>query len=70
MDTTEKTLQLDGMSCGHCVAAVRKTLEHAGVTVKEVEIGSARIAYDPAAVRLEAVTAALEEEGYPARVAE
>jgi copper chaperone len=59
------TLTIEGMSCGHCVRAVRDALEGLpGVRVDEVEIGTATIAYDPAAVGLERVTAAVEEEGY------
>lgn len=39
-----KTLKIDGMSCGHCVAAVTRALESMpGVTVKTVEIGTATI---------------------------
>jgi len=35
----EKTLTIDGMSCQHCVMAVRKELELAGgITVQHVEV--------------------------------
>jgi len=64
-------LSIEGMSCGHCVAQVRRTLEALpGVTAGEVKIGSAELTFDPATTPLERVTGALEEEGYPARIAE
>jgi copper chaperone CopZ len=65
------TLDIGGMSCGHCVAAVRGALASLpGVQVEEVRIGSATVSYDPAATSVEKVADAIREEGYepaPAR---
>lgn len=61
-------LQIDGMSCGHCVARVTKTLAKVnGITVEQVDIGSARLSVaDPSAQA--AALAALHDAGYEARV--
>lgn len=62
------TLSIDGMSCSHCVSGVRRALEGVpGVTVEEVEIGTARVGYDDAQVRVEQIRDAVEEEGYAVR---
>ena len=65
MDRRLEHLTIDGMSCGHCVAAVRAALERLpGVEVQEVVIGHARISYDPATVDRAAIEAAVEGAGY------
>ena len=68
MDTMERmTLKIDGMSCGHCVAAVRSALEQLdGVSVERVEIGSAALRYDPSRARPDAILDAVADEGYSA----
>lgn len=59
------TLKIEGMSCGHCVGAVRRALDAVpGVEVEEVAIGEARIAFDPATTSTAAITEAIEDEGY------
>jgi copper chaperone len=65
----ELTIQIGGMSCGHCVAAVRSalaTLE--GVEVQDVGIGAATVQYDAARTTPEAIQSAIREEGYQPRV--
>ena len=49
------TMQITGMTCGHCVA---------GVTVDQVAIGTASVAYDPTATTPADITTAVEDEGY------
>jgi len=57
-------IEVEGMHCGACVKRVRAALEKVpGVTVVGVEIGTATVAGDVAAI-----VAALEKAGYPARV--
>lgn len=59
-------LKIDGMTCGHCVAAVKKALEKVpGVTAAQVELasGRARVEGEPA---LDALLAAVQDEGYQA----
>ena len=58
-----------GMSCDHCVARVTKALQALGVTVKSVDIGSAKVAYDPAVISPDAIAQAVASAGYPAEVA-
>ncbi len=67
MSTIE--LRIEGMSCGHCVAAVKKALASVdGLTVNSVEIGKAMAsAEDPVAVT-PAMLDALDDAGYPADV--
>lgn len=63
--------EVEGMSCGHCVAAVRRALEgQDGVKVEDVTMGSARVAYDPGRTSPDALAAAIEDAGYPARSVE
>ncbi len=60
-----ETIQIEGMSCGHCVKAVRETLEEMeGVEVEAVEIGSARVRYDDGQVEREKIEEAVEEAGF------
>jgi copper chaperone CopZ len=64
-------LSIEGMSCGHCVAQVKRTLEALpGVTTGEVKIGSADLTFDPARTPMDRIVGALEEEGYPAQIAD
>ena len=70
MKTTR--LQVQGMTCGHCVSAVEKALRgQAGVQSASVhlESGAAEVEYDEASVRPEQLIAAVEEEGYAATFA-
>jgi len=60
----ETEIKIEGMSCGHCSAALRGELVRiAGVTVLDVRIGSARIRCDET-VTGEAVNAAVEKAGF------
>ena len=62
MDTT--TITISGMSCGHCVSAVRKALtEVTGVAVQDVQIGTAVVGVESAAARA-AAEAAIERAGF------
>ena len=71
MRTMEQTtIAIQGMSCGHCVAAVKGALSQLdGVEVQEVKVGSATVAYDPQAVTPERITHAIADAGYAAQVA-
>ena len=61
------TLTIDGMSCGHCVRAVREALgELPGVQVDELTVGLASVAYDPTVSSVETVTRAVANAGYSA----
>ena len=62
---TKLTLDITGMSCGHCVASVSRTLKAMpGVQVEAVTIGSATIDFDEAKVSAGAIAKAVTDEGY------
>lgn len=73
MESIPEHLVIDGMSCGHCVAAVHAALERTpGVRVLEVGIGHAWIERDPALADRAAVESAIAGAGYqvlPASIA-
>ncbi len=57
------------MSCGHCVAAVRRALEAApGVAPGKVEVGAADLDYDPARITPAELLRRIGEAGYTAEV--
>lgn len=62
-------LTIEGMSCEHCVRAVKNRLATTpGVTVDEVGIGTAKLRYDPAKTNVEEIEEAIADEGYTAFV--
>lgn len=62
---------IEGMSCGHCVAAVEKALAALpGVAASRVAVGSAQVEYDPARVSAEQMAAAIRGAGFAPRAAE
>ena len=64
------TISIDGMSCGHCVGQVRSALQNVpGVTVENVTVGRAEVAYDVSKVKPDALRNAVAEAGYQAKVA-
>jgi len=61
-------LEIEGMSCGHCVAAVSEALkELPGVNVDRVTIGAAEVSCEPAQVSPEQIVLAVEDAGYNAQ---
>jgi copper chaperone len=61
----EAKLTIDGMSCQHCVMAVRKALGAvAGVESSDVEIGSAVVRYDEGKASPKDLEAAIEKAGF------
>lgn len=68
---TPLQLTIEGMTCEHCVRAVRGRLEKtAGVKVTDVQIGSAVLDFDPAATSIAHIEDAIADEGYTAFVPE
>ena len=60
-------LTIEGMTCEHCVRAVRGALEKVpGARVEAVDIGSASVEYDPERVTEETLVDAIADEGYTA----
>ena len=59
------TLEIDGMSCGHCVAAVKQALEAVdGVDVENVSVGQARISVTDDEKSVDVIKEAVEDAGY------
>ena len=58
-------LAITGMSCGHCVARVSKTLSALdGLEVEDVRIGSADLRFDPERRSVEEILEAVRDAGY------
>ncbi len=63
MDTRD--IEIRGMNCDHCVAAVRKELARLpGVIVREVHIGAASVNFEPSRTSSAQIDAAIEEAGF------
>lgn len=57
--------KIEGMSCNHCVMAVRKELSKLeNVKVEDVKIGSAKVQYDESKLAEKDLANAIEEAGY------
>jgi copper chaperone len=64
-------IRIDGMSCGHCVAGVKRALSSVeGVAVHDVRVGAATVSYDPTQVTPEEIAQAVADEGYQAHFPE
>jgi copper chaperone len=64
-------LTVEGMTCEHCVRAVRGRLERTpGVKLEDVQIGSVLLDYDPSTTNIDDIEEAIADEGYTAFVAE
>ncbi|MEO7082929.1 MAG: heavy-metal-associated domain-containing protein [Gemmatimonadaceae bacterium] len=65
------TFTIEGMTCEHCVRAVRGRLESTpGVKVDDVQIGTVQLEYDPAKTNIDDLEMAIADEGYTAFVAD
>ena len=61
------TLQINGMTCAHCISAVKHALSTVpGVEIEDVGIGHAVISYDPGKSSGTDITDALADAGYEA----
>jgi len=63
-------LKIEGMSCGHCVQAVRSALESVqGTAIESVGIGSASVLIDESRTPVGALVDAVQDAGYEAQEA-
>ncbi|SNZ05003.1 copper chaperone [Terribacillus aidingensis] len=63
----EQTLNVQGMSCGHCKVSVEGALQKLdGVSAAEVnlEAGTVVVSYDEANVTVNTMKEAIEDQGY------
>jgi copper chaperone len=59
------TLNVQGMTCGHCVKAVQGAVEEAGAICTVVLVDNiVTVTYDETKVSLETIKEAIEEQGY------
>jgi copper chaperone len=64
---TAMTLHISGMTCGHCLNAVKNALSTApGVQLRSVQMGRAEVDYDPAVTTPEQIKDAVADAGYDA----
>lgn len=62
---TKMTMEISGMTCGHCIGGVSKALQSvAGVEIEQVKVGSAVVNYDASAVTPTQIAQAIKDEGY------
>ena len=61
----EAKMKIEGMSCQHCVMAVKKALSGVnGVLSSDVEIGTAFVKYDESKASEKDLDAAIEKAGF------
>jgi copper chaperone len=59
------TLQVEGMSCNHCVNAVETALKEIGATGKvDLAAKKVEVTYDETALDADRIKVAIEEQGY------
>ncbi len=59
-------LKVEGMSCGHCVAAIEKALKQVGVNKVNVDLQnkSVQVEFDNSKITTDAIKEAIEDQGY------
>jgi len=63
-------LTIDGIHCGGCVTRVTNALKKVdGVDVKDVQVGSAEVAYDETRTQASAIVEAVKKIGFVAKEA-
>jgi copper chaperone CopZ len=61
-------MEIQGMTCGHCVGTVKRALGAlGGVSITSVSVGHADVAYDATKANAQSILAAVTTAGYPAR---
>jgi copper chaperone len=64
------TLSIEGMHCGACVRRVTNALQAVpGVALGSVEVGSAKLEFDPEEAAAQEIAAAVNRIGFTATVA-
>jgi copper chaperone len=62
---SQTTLAIQGMSCSHCLNAVRNAIDSVpGARVETVTVGRAVVSYDPQRTKFTDITDALSDAGY------
>lgn len=59
------TLNVEGMSCNHCVNSIEGALSELGASAKvDLSAKSVTVSYDESKLSVEAIKEAIEEQGY------
>ncbi len=62
---TEATIEIEGMSCQHCVMRVKKAIEGLdGVKKADVVVGQAKVSFDESKTQKAAIENAIVKAGY------
>jgi copper chaperone len=65
------TLSIEGMHCGACVRRVTNALQTVpGVAIGSVEVGSAKLAFDPEEATPQEISAVVNGIGFTATIAQ
>jgi len=65
---TTKTLQVEGMSCMHCVNSIQGALNAIGAEGKvDLRQGTVDVTYDESRIDAQQIKSAIEEQGYDVR---
>lgn len=61
----ETTIQVEGMSCQHCVMRVKRAVEGlAGIANSDVQIGKVTVTFDEAKIQKKEIEDAIVKAGY------
>lgn len=60
----KKEFIIEGMSCGHCVMAVKKEISKLNINKLSVEIGNAQVQFDESKLSEEKIKRAITNAGY------
>lgn len=58
------TIKIDGMSCQHCVMAVKKEIQKLDVKKIDVKIGEASVEFDENRLKVDSIEIAIKQAGY------
>jgi len=61
----EISLKIDGMSCQHCVASVKKAVDGVeGVNSSDITVSAAKVVYDEVKTSRDSIVDAVKNAGY------
>jgi len=61
----ETMIQVEGMSCQHCVMRVKKAVEGlAGIAKSDVQVGQVKVTFDESKIQQKAIEDAIVKAGY------
>lgn len=62
---TTQTLEIGGMTCGHCLRTVQQAISGVeGVTLDELQIGKATVTFDETKLGADVIAEAVRDAGY------